>query len=103
MDRRTDRGHDIIRPVFDWHIKRKLDILDILSVQRYWCYSYSLQFKRKDFSRGLCVCVCVCVCDRRMDGRMSCDFTSFSTVFQSYQDEKRLIMKGCVQWNPVYG
>ena len=34
---------------------------------------------------------------------MSCDFTSFSTVFQSYQDDWRLIMKGCVQWNSVNG
>ena len=34
-----------------------------------------------------------------MDGWMTCDFTSFSTVFQSYQDGGRLIMKGCVQWN----
>ena len=34
---------------------------------------------------------------------MTCDFTSFSTVFRSYQDDERLIMKGCVQWNPVYG
>ena len=34
---------------------------------------------------------------------MSCDFTSFSTVFQSYQDDWRLIMKGCVQWNFVNG
>ena len=25
------------------------------------------------------------------------------TVFQLYQDDERLIMKGCVQWNPVYG
>ena len=32
-----------------------------------------------------------------MDGWMACDFTSFSTVFQSYQDDGRLIMKGCVQ------
>ena len=31
------------------------------------------------------------------------DVTSFSTVFQSYQDDERLIMKGCVIWNPVYG
>ena len=38
-----------------------------------------------------------------MDGWMTCDFTSFSTVFQSYQDDERLIMKGCVQWSPVYG
>ena len=34
---------------------------------------------------------------------MTCDFTSFSTVFQSYQDDDRLIIKGCAQWNPVYG
>ena len=38
-----------------------------------------------------------------MDGWMTCDFTSFSTVFQSYQDDGQMIMKGCVQWNPVYG
>ena len=38
-----------------------------------------------------------------MDGCMTCDFTFFSTVLQSYQDDERLIMKGCVQWNPVYG
>ena len=35
---------------------------------------------------------------RCMDGRMT-----FSTVFQSYQDDERLIMKGSVQWNPVCG
>ena len=34
------------------------------------------------------------------DGWMTCDFASFSTVFQSYQDDERLIMKDCVQWNP---
>ena len=28
-------------------------------------------------------------------------FTSFSTVFQSYQDNGRVKMEGCVQWNPV--
>ena len=33
----------------------------------------------------------------RMDGWMTCDFTSFSTVFQSYQDDGQMIMKGCVQ------
>ena len=38
-----------------------------------------------------------------MDGWMTCDFTSFSTVFQSYQDDGQMIMKGCVQWDPVYG
>ena len=38
-----------------------------------------------------------------LDGWMTCVFTSFSTVFQTYQDDVRLIMKGCVQWNSVYG
>ena len=33
---------------------------------------------------------------------MTCDFTSFSTVIQSYQDDGHVIRKGCVQWNPVY-
>ena len=27
---------------------------------------------------------------------MTCDFTSFSTVFQSYKDDMRMIMKGAV-------
>ena len=31
------------------------------------------------------------------DGWMTCDFTSLSTVFQSYQDDGWIIMKGCVQ------
>ena len=30
-----------------------------------------------------------------MDGWMTCSFTSFSTEFQSYQDDGRLIMKTC--------
>ena len=33
---------------------------------------------------------------------ITCDFTSFSAVFQSYQDNGKVIMKGCVQLNPVY-
>ena len=37
-----------------------------------------------------------------MDGWLAI-FTSFSTVFQSYQDDGLMIMKGCVQWNPIYG
>ena len=37
------------------------------------------------------------------DGWMTCDFTSFLTVFQSYQDDFWMIMKGCVQWNSVNG
>ena len=38
-----------------------------------------------------------------LDEWMTCDFMSFSTVFQSYQDNGRLIMNGCVQWNSIYG
>ena len=34
---------------------------------------------------------------------MTCNFTSFSTVFQSYQDNGWMIIKGYVQWNLVYG
>ena len=37
-----------------------------------------------------------------MDIWMDLDFIFFSTVFQSNQKDGRLIMKGCVQWNPVY-
>ena len=33
----------------------------------------------------------------KMNGWMTCDLTSFSTLFQSYQDDERLIMKGCMQ------
>ena len=32
---------------------------------------------------------------------MTCDFMSFSTVFQSYQEDGQVVMKGCVQWKPV--
>ena len=42
-------------------------------------------------------------CTQKMDGWMTCNFTSFFlTVFQSYKDNAQRIMKGCVQWNPVY-
>ena len=34
---------------------------------------------------------------------MTCNFTSFLTVTQSYQDDVWMIMEGCVQWNSVYG
>ena len=41
--------------------------------------------------------------DGCMDGWMTSDFTSFLSVFQSYQDDVWMIMKGCVQWNSVNG
>ena len=37
-----------------------------------------------------------------MDGRVTFDFTSVSTVFQSDQDDGRIIMKGYVQWKHIY-
>ena len=36
-----------------------------------------------------------------MDERMTHDFISCSTVFQLYQDDGRVMMNGCVQWNLV--
>ena len=36
-----------------------------------------------------------------MNGWMICNFTSL--VLQSYQDGGQTIMKGCVQWCPIYG
>ena len=39
-----------------------------------------------------------------MDGWMDgLQFYILLTLFQSYQDDGRLIMHGCVQWNSVYG
>ena len=42
--------------------------------------------------------------DYVLDGWMTYEFTSFSTVFQSYlhQDDGQVIMKDCVECNPVY-
>ena len=38
------------------------------------------------------------------DGWMEDDlkFTFFSTVFQSFQDDERLLVKGCVKWNYIH-
>ena len=39
-----------------------------------------------------------------MDGWMDdLQIKSISKVFQSYQDDGQMILKGCVQWNPIYG
>ena len=32
---------------------------------------------------------------------MTCDFKSFSTLLQSYQGDRKLIMKGSAKWNPI--
>ena len=36
-------------------------------------------------------------------GWIICHFTSFSTVFRSYQDDEGMMTKGSGQWNTVYG
>ena len=36
------------------------------------------------------------------EGWITCDL-GLSKVFQLYKDDGRIIMKGCVQWNPLYG
>ena len=33
---------------------------------------------------------------------MTCNFTSFITVFSSYEDDGWMIMKGCVQWDCLW-
>ena len=38
----------------------------------------------------------------QIDEWLTCDFTFFSTVFQSYQDDERVKINGCVQLDPVY-
>ena len=57
-----------------------------------------LQEQILNFHSGYLQCI-----RRDMDRWMICDFGSFSTVFQSYQDDERLIMKGCAQRYFVYG
>ena len=42
------------------------------------------------------------ICLPNWDGWMTFNFTSFSTAFQLYQNDRKVKMKGCVQWNPVY-
>ena len=36
-----------------------------------------------------------------IDRWMTCNFTSFSIVFQAYQDDGWVIMKGCVRWRLI--
>ena len=35
-----------------------------------------------------------------VNGWTTCNLMSFSTIFQSYRDNGRVIMKGCVQYGP---
>ena len=42
------------------------------------------------------------LCSSGMDGCLAI-LHPFQTVFQSHQDDEKVTMKGCVQWNPVHG
>ena len=42
----------------------------------------------------------MCPIDSLTDG--SRDFTFFPTAFQLSQDNRKVIMKGCVHWDPIY-
>ena len=59
------------------------------------------QYAGSSYKQGNVLCSELQISDY-MDGWMTCDFTSFSIQFQTYQDNGRVIMKGCVQWNPIY-
>ena len=39
--------------------------------------------------------------DGKIAGSITCEFESFLTVFKSYLDDGRVVMKGCVQWDPI--
>ena len=38
-----------------------------------------------------------------MDGERTCDFTPFSAVFQTYQDDERMVMKNSAQFKRRLG
>ena len=48
-----------------------------------------------------CTLITFTLIDNQLDGWMTCNFTSFLKVFQSYQDEVWMVMKGCEQWNSI--
>ena len=97
-------------PVGTW--RQNDDVLT--SMWHHWVASKSLQCHTSTgklgggcinqvwWQRGL-LPDCMFLFGVEMDGWMTCNFTSFSTVFQSYQDDGRLIMKGSMQWSSIYG
>ena len=80
----------------NWYIVRPWDgPAHIVSRLRFNDFqrSYSLRFRSMFGNYADCPC----------NRWMTSDFTSCSTVFQSYQNDGRMKTKCCVQWNPVYG
>ena len=56
-------------------------------------------FAEENFRRSWCL-ICALSKNRWMDRWMACYLKSFSTVFQSYQDDMQMIMESCAQWTP---
>ena len=81
-------------------VKEERNLLKIIKIQNtlFLCRVY---FKKIPQS---CCCNSVQLtdCTPVLDGWMTCDFTSLLTVFQSYQDDVRMIMKFCVHWISIY-
>ena len=65
---------------------------------------YHLETVTGDASRSIdqCVLAMAKLMVRYMNGWIICDFTSFSSVFEPHQDDGWVIIRDCVQWNPVY-
>ena len=63
-----------------------------------------IQFQKATSSRKAnnYLCELKILVSKKDDGWMTCNFTPFSTLFQSYQDDGQMIMKGCELWNLVY-
>lgn len=59
--------------------------------------------KRKKKKSGEKCCKTNSRYSRKRDRWWTSDFTSVVTVFHLDQDDGMMIMKGFVQWNPVYG
>ena len=59
------------------------------------------------FTNGNNICDILCAFINealsKMYGWMICDFTPFSTVLHSKQNDRQMIMKRCMQWSPVFG
>ena len=62
-------------------------------------YIYKYNRNTQESGHMICILRLTNFVLRMMNGWMICDFMSFLIVFQSYQDDGGVIMKGCVQWN----
>ena len=59
--------------------------------------------RKKKYHKSCCIKMSVKSRRNLCDRCMICDVSSFSTVFQLYQDDGLMVINGYVQWNFVYG